>query len=169
MISLASTEFSDCGLYRWTLRRDFTTGRNKVAFIMLNPSTADAHIDDPTTRRAVYFARHVFNCGNYLAVNLFALRSTDPKALKTAADPVGEFVDGVLVNDQYILAAAAWADTIVIAWGNGGSYMDRDQRVLELLAGRDLWCLGLNKNGTPRFPLYLANDTTARAVQRVLP
>ncbi len=163
LISLAHTEFSDCGLYRWTLRRDFTTGRDKVVFIMLNPSTADAQIDDPTTRRAVDFSRHVFNCGNYLAVNLFALRSFDPKALKTVADPVGD------LNDQYILAAAEWADTIVVAWGNAGVYLDRDKRVLELLTGKRLWCLGRNNTGTPTFPLYIRKDTTARAFQRVIP
>lgn len=151
-LSLACTEFSDCGEYRWTLRRDFTTGRDKVVFIMLNPSTATLYIDDPTTRRAVYFARHLFNCGNYLAVNLFAWRSPYPQALKAVADPVGA------LNDGYIRAAAEWADTIVVAWGNGGSYLDRDQHVLELLAGMDLHCLGRNKNGSPEFPLYLPNE-----------
>lgn len=119
---------------------------------MLNPSTADEWVDDPTTRRAVDFAR-AFGCGNYVAVNLFALRSTDPAALKAADDPIGPR------NDEYILAAAAWADEIIIAWGAGGSYLQRDKAVLELLNDRPLWCLGRTKFGHPRFPLYLAKTT----------
>ncbi len=111
----------------------------------------------------MYFARHIFNCGNYLAVNLFALRSTDPKVLKTAADPVGD------LNDQYILAAAEWADTIVCAWGNGGNYLDRDEHVIDLLAGMNLYCLGHNKNRSPKFPLYLRNDTQGDAFLLMAP
>ena len=153
MIDLERTQFSECGKYRYTLRRDFTTGMFKVLFVMLNPSIADARLDDPTTRRAVDFARTGLRCGNYMAVNLFALRSTDPKGLRAVADPIGP------ENDAYLLAAAKWADEIVVAWGIGGSYLGRDKQVVELLNGRPLWCFGRTKHGHPRFPLYLAKTT----------
>lgn len=152
VVDLETTQFSDCGLYRYTLRRNWMAGRDRICFVMLNPSIADAHIDDPTTRRAAAFA-HKFSCRNYLAVNLFALRSTDPKGLKAVDDPIGP------ENDAYLLAAAEWADEIVVAWGTGGAYMDRGKQVIELLSDYPLWCLGRTKHGHPRFPLYLSKDT----------
>lgn len=152
MIDVDETVFSDCGLFRYTLRRDFLTGTAKVVFVMLNPSTADVQFNDATTRRAINFA-HRLDCGGYLAVNLFALRSKDPKLLRAANDPVGP------LNDEYLLAAAAWADKIVVAWGGGGKYLGRDKVVLELLKPYRLWCLGRTKHGHPSFPLYLRTDT----------
>lgn len=55
---------SECGRYRYALTRTWDTRRTAVAFVMLNPSTADATTDDPTVRRCASFARR--------------LRSTDP-------------------------------------------------------------------------------------------
>ena len=120
---------------------------------MLNPSTADEQVDDPTTRRALGFAQLLFDCKEYLAVNLFALRSTDPKGLALVDDPIGPR------NDEYLIAAAEWADEIVVAWGNKGTLCNRNQSVLKLLEGRRLWCLGHTKPGHPNFPLYLAAST----------
>ena len=42
---------SDCGRYRHELHRMWDEDRPKVLFIMLNPSTANAIHDDPTTIR----------------------------------------------------------------------------------------------------------------------
>jgi len=65
------------------------------------------------------------------------------------------------------LAAADWADEIVVAWGAGGKYgaraktafRERVKAVIELLSSHKLWCLGRTKDGHPRFPLYLPADT----------
>ena len=47
-----------------------------VAFVLLNPSTADEEGDDPTIRRCIGFAqRHGF--GGLEAVNLYAYRATN--------------------------------------------------------------------------------------------
>lgn len=149
--SVEETQFSECGRYRYTLKRNSLIGSDRVCFVMLNPSTADATLDDPTTRRAIAFAQR-FDCREYLAVNLFALRSTDPKGLKDVDDPVGP------QNDEYLLAAADWADEMIVAWGAGGAYKCRNEHVLDLLSHRQLWCLGRTKDGHPRFPLYLRRD-----------
>jgi hypothetical protein len=104
------------------------------------------------------------DCREYLAVNLFAFRSTNPKGLKTVSDPIGP------ENDEYLLAAVDWADEIVIAWGAGGAARgplvdQRAKAVLELLKSHRLWCLGYTKGNQPRFPLYLRADTIFEAFQ----
>ena len=151
-ILVEKTQFSHCRQYRYTLRRSFLFGDKKICFVMLNPSTATSRFDDPTTRRAVAFAQRM-NCKEYLAVNLFAFRSTDPKGMRLVENPVGP------KNNEYLLAASLWADEMIIAWGSGGKYKNRDEEVLALLQDRNLWCLGKTKSGHPRFPLYLRRET----------
>ncbi len=55
---------------------------------MLNPSTADASVDDPTIRRCMGFSRRLGYQG-MVVVNLFAWRSPKPSELSKADDPVG--------------------------------------------------------------------------------
>ena len=81
-------------VYRYLLTRRWGTVPAMV-WIMLNPSTADAFAEDPTIRRCLIFA-HREGCGGLTVVNLFALRSTDPKALTRHPDPVGP------ANDTFI-------------------------------------------------------------------
>ena len=73
--------------------------------------------------------------------------------MRTDDDPIGP------QNDAYLLAAADWADEIVVAWGIGGAYMGRGKQVIELLSDYSLWCLGRTKHGHPCFPLYLSKNT----------
>ena len=48
---------SDCSRYRYQLRRIWDKEKDKVLFIMLNPSTADSDSDDLTTIRCVNYAK----------------------------------------------------------------------------------------------------------------
>lgn len=142
---------SDDGRYRYQLLRDWGDGP-VVAWIMFNPSIADGKQDDPTIRRVVGFTERWGYEAAHI-VNLFALRSTNPKALVEDDDPVGP------QNDLY-LAGAMFAPLVVCAWGSTGDYATRyfrRQRVRELAQkmNRDLHCLGMTKLGDPRHPLYL--------------
>ena len=80
-----SAIISACGQYRYQLTREahdqFAT-RGPALFIMLNPSTADAELDDPTIRRCRGFAK-AWDCAGIVVANLYALRATDPAALWT--------------------------------------------------------------------------------------
>lgn len=122
-----------------------------AVFILLNPSTATATVDDPTVRRCRGFARRE-QCGALMILNLFALRATDPQALTRHPDPVGEH------NDRFLTACTAAADGPVIAgWGTHGHLHHRATTVAVQLrqAGVALLCLGRTTSGQPRHPLYL--------------
>ncbi|MCW8140634.1 MAG: DUF1643 domain-containing protein [Planctomycetota bacterium] len=150
-----SARLSPCGLYRYTLERHWDRSRGHALLVLLNPSTADATQDDPTLRRGVGFAEE-WGYGGVVFVNLFAFRSTDPRALKNAVDPVGPD------NDGHLLAQAARASTIVLAWGAHGTLLQRDRHVLRLLTEgghAKLMTFGTTANGSPRHPLYVAKGT----------
>jgi hypothetical protein len=119
-----------------------------VAWIGLNPSTADEGRLDPTLwRLRAYTQRFGFRA--FTMLNLFAYRATDPRVLKSVADPIGP------ENDHYLPEVCRRAALVVCCWGAGGAYSGRDRQVLELLQGIPLHALALTKMGHPRHPLYL--------------
>lgn len=159
-----SAAFSKDGNYRYTLIRGLEPvgilgspdNRRTLVAIGLNPSTADHSVDDPTTVRLMGFARD--NGYAVLALlNLFAFRSTDPRALRAIKDPIGP------ANDAALRHFATAGHDILLAWGVHGSHADRDASVLAMLvnlgAADRLRCFGRTKSGYPRHPLYLAAAT----------
>lgn len=147
--------FSPCNRYRYTLWRewgDWTLSDPQVLFIMLNPSTADAQVLDPTVRRCLGYAMD-WGFKRMIVANLFALRSTDPAALKQVEDPVGPD------NDLVIGIGASTSTLIVAAWGTHGIFKGRDQEVLKIIRNwKDLYCLALTRKGIPAHPLYLKKE-----------
>lgn len=145
---------SSCGKYRYHLWRDFDGGKGLVTFIMLNPSTADAYIDDPTIRKCSYYAQ-AWGFGRLGVVNLFSYRATDPKELLRVEAPIGPD------TRQQIQLAAHASDMVVCAWGRLHKTLAARQvdvlRLLEHRAG-GVYCLGLNNDGSPKHPLYLRNE-----------
>jgi hypothetical protein len=154
-------EFTDNGAlfdqmrrYRYTLWRAWTpnTAKRFVNFVMLNPSTADEDVLDPTVTRCMNFAQRWGYDGAYVT-NIFALRSTDPRELYSCRNPVGP------ANDTYIEQTAKMCDLVVAAWGVHGKYQGRGLAVAEALQPFDPQCFALTKEGFPRHPLYLRNDS----------
>ena len=155
---------SEDGLYRYSLTRDwwvsekpFERSLKMVTWVMLNPSTADALVDDPTIRRCFGFSfKGHFN--RMTVVNLFPLRATDPKVLYK--DQQAALGDPAAAN-QAILDAARLSDTVVCAWGVHGALGGRGAEVLSLLKteGFTPYCLGLTKAGHPKHPLYLPTNS----------
>jgi hypothetical protein len=141
------------GLYRYSLWREWDIDKSKIVFIMLNPSKADASIDDPTLRRCISFAKF-WDYGSLIVVNLFAFRTASPLELKKVDNPIGK------QNDRYLKKAIKSADRVVVAWGNNGKLMQRDRLVLELLSKHNIQphCLGITKAGYPRHPLYVMSS-----------
>lgn len=148
-----SAGFSADRVFRYTLTRIWDRSAPVVNFLMLNPSTADAFALDPTNRRCVGFAQ-AWGFGGLVTTNLFAFRSTDPKVLRTVADPIGPG------NNDAIVDAACSADLVIAAWGNHGALLDRGRKVHRLLdsAGVELHHLRMTGAGHPGHPLYLPGD-----------
>lgn len=143
-------DISDCGTYRYRLWRTWNPEQPALAWIMLNPSTADATDDDPTVRRCIGFAKD-WGYGGIVVGNLFALRSTDPSVLKEHPDPVGPR------NDDVLRELVDGAGDIVAAWGTKGTIQNRGQEVRQMLDG-DLIALDTTKDGHPVHPLYQPAD-----------
>ncbi len=139
------------GTYRYRLSRTWAAGPT-AAFVLLNPSTADAESDDRTVTRCVKYAAGL-GFGRLVVVNLFALRSSDPADLDAHPAPVGP------ENDDHIAAACAAAETVICGWGNAGAKLGRAREV----AGRldaPLHAIGTTKAGHPRHPSRTPYDTT---------
>lgn len=149
----SEAHFSECLTYRYHLRRTWDRGRTVINFLMLNPSTADETKNDPTIERCCRRAK-LWGHGGVWITNIFALRSTDPAALRSYLDPIGQ------ENNQAILEAAAGSGAVICGWGNHGDFLGRGLAVLRLLegVGRGLLALDVTKTGHPSHPLYLSYD-----------
>lgn len=145
--------FDSSGNYRYRLDRRWDNGA-EVAFVMLNPSRADAFYDDPTLRACIQFAQ-AWSFGSLSVVNLFGYRTPHPKVLKQVGDPIGP------ENDAHVVRAAEGAAQVVLAWGNCGGWFERDRAILDLLEpySHKLHYIKLNRSGQPRHPLYIKRDS----------
>jgi hypothetical protein len=117
-----SALFDTTGKYRYLLRREWDATREAIAFVMLNPSTADATVNDATIRRCLNFAI-AWGYGSLWVGNLFAYRSSDPKRLYSVIDPIGPG------NDEYLRQLAENVGSIILAYGDRGIYLDRGETV----------------------------------------
>ena len=152
--ALFSTE--DPPVYRYSLTRDWDREKPVTLWVMLNPSTATHLEDDPTIRRCQGFSR-AWGQGGIIVANIFALRSTDPKALYDHPDPIGPGNDEVIE----LLARNPRVESVVAAWGAHGDLDGRGQAVARLLArvAGVVHALSTTKSGQPGHPLYLGAET----------
>lgn len=154
-----SAIISECGKYRYRLERKWV-GLKTCLFIMLNPSTADADIDDPTIRRCMGFASRE-GCGRLIVVNLYGFRSTDPKALPK----LGAMNAAGMKNAYHVEMAMKESDLIIAGWGRQSPWIQpiASVRTCANNFGKIIQCLGLNNNGSPRHPLYIRADAPLQA------
>ena len=156
---VSRARFSECGRYRYELERRWDGGAfgegGLCGFLMMNPSTADENVDDPTVRRCRDFARR-WGHGGLLVLNAFAFRATKPEMLLSTPDPVGP------ENDAAIAAWARRVDRLVVAWGLPPAKLRWRAAQLEaLLAGAGVTPVALKTTacGQPGHPLYIRGDT----------
>ena len=164
-----SAILSDCGLYRYRLDRDMHShdllsaagapGSGLVyAYFGINPSTADATIDDHTVKKWRGFTK-VFGGRKFIVGNVFSYRSKDVEQLAIVKSPYGPdhltHLAGI-IND---------ADILVPCWGNSSKvpaslhYMIKDTLSLLLISGKPVLHFGKTKAGDPLHPQMLAYST----------
>lgn len=145
--------FSKDDEYRYLLSRDWNEEGPILVWIMLNPSIGNDQILEPTTAGCLKRAK-MWGFGGMIVINLFGLVSTDPGKLKQVEDPVGP------LNDYFITATRSLPEDslFIAAWGSHGKLNGRDRQVAGLLKDRDLYSLGINKDGSPRHPLHMSHS-----------
>lgn len=160
---IGGATFSECGRYRQALTRDWTpegqTPRT-ILFIGMNPSVAGAEVSDPTCHRELNFARD-WGYTRYLKGNMLDWRATSPKDI-----PHDSAVACSPANIPALEEMAADSETIVLAYGKlHQRFQPIVTDVLRAMAdtGKPLVCLGLNKDGSAKHPLYLRKDTQLTA------
>jgi hypothetical protein len=158
-MSSKSAIISTCGTYRYLLTRTFGPSPKTATFIMLNPSTADAAVDDQTIRKCIGFAKK-WGCGGFRVINLFAVRARDPVEMKRHPAPQGP--DNKKHFDEAIRAAkdCPHQGPIVCAWGNHGLHMRQDVVVLDWLQSHQVetMAITITGKGQPGHPLTLSYD-----------
>lgn len=162
-----SATISTCERFRYVLQRSWNQTLPALMFIMLNPSTADAHEDDPTIRKCIGFAdRNGF--GSIIVCNLFAYRATDPKDLARAGFPVGPENDAHMEDELRTLSQCVDGSKIVFAWGaHARKHSARVAQVDHLVRsrGHEPHALKLLADGIPSHPLMLPYSSTLEAIR----
>lgn len=167
MTSTGSTGaiYSDCETYRYLLWRVWDDSLPRALMVMMNPSTANEVENDPTVerqiRRVLMWPRIGFplRVGGLEVANAFAYREVYSRRLAglhmSGLDLVGPD------NDAMILEASRRAAIVICGWGKPGMLCGRGNAVLRLLraAGIRPYGLQMNRDGTPRHPLYVGYKT----------
>ncbi|VAW04906.1 FIG01028065: hypothetical protein [hydrothermal vent metagenome] len=158
--------FSACGRYRQSLSRDWAGAgepARSIMFLGMNPSTAGAEVSDPTCHREVGFAKR-WGFNRYLKGNMLDWRATSPKDI-----PHDLVLACSAANIPAIVAMAEEAEIVVMAYGKlhprYGPIVNAIFDAVEA-SGKPLHCLGVNKDGSAKHPLYLRSDTELRVFLR---
>ena len=143
---IREAEFSIDKKERYSLKREWDKSKNKILYIMLNPSFADDKDDDPTIRRLINFTKK-FNSGGFLVGNIFTTITPNPKELDKSKGMSDK-------NFEELIKLINKVDQIVYAWG---SSIEEPQLLKKLVLNPK--CFGKNLNGTPKHPLYLPKNS----------
>ena len=143
---IREAEFSIDKKERYSLNREWDKSKNKILYIMLNPSLADDKDDDPTIRRLINFTKK-FNYGGFLVGNIFTTITPNPKELDKSKGMSDK-------NFEELIKLINKVDQIVYAWG---SSIEEPQLLKKLVLNPK--CFGKNLNGTPKHPLYVPSQT----------
>lgn len=144
--------FSNCGKYRYSLWRIWDKSKPLVMFIGLNPSTANADTDDATIKSVTRISKHN-GYGGFYMMNCFPFISTDPSKL------IATSKEHLYLNDEWLVKVWIKSDVAVFAWGNFKIVKEsgREERLSKMFPNAK--ALFVNKNGSPKHPLYCKSDT----------
>lgn len=159
---VATADVSDCGRWRRSLTREWTAPGalpRTILWVGMNPSTADALVDDPTCTREQGFCRR-WGYTRYLKGNVMDWRATFPSDV-----PKDHAMASTPQNLEALARMANEAECIVAAWGKlPPTLAPLAKQTAAFLAtfGKPMLCMGTNGDGSPKHPLYLRGDTAPR-------
>src|SRR5665213_2393764 len=139
------------GPWRYVLIRSWDDGLPQLVVIMLNPSTADHTVNDPTVLTLIHFAK-LWGYGGLRIVNLYAFRSSKPADLVAAGDQASGPSNGKHVTSA-VLYAERTSGKVLVAWGNGGGAQAASLTGWLRTRSVELICLGTTLSGSPKHPL----------------
>lgn len=142
---------SDCKKYRFLLWRTWNRDLPKVLFIGLNPSTANAVNDDPTTKKIGFIAKHN-NYGGFIIGNCFPRIATKPAELKN--------LERLSENDKWLTIAKNHSVDVVFVWGNFPIVYEQKRNLKLKSLFPNSKVLAYNKSGSPKHPLYLKTKSS---------
>ena len=161
---------SPCGLFRYSLARQVAplpvllpdeahALRGKtLAFFGVNPSTADAAVNDATVVKLIGFCKR-WGVSRFLLGNAFAYRATDVRELAKVDDPFGDDIG------EHVTDLIEAADVLVPMWGDTGKVPPKLRFAFDVLleklqdSGKPVLCFGHTKAGDPKHPLMLGYQT----------
>lgn len=136
----------------------------RALWVLHNPSVAGVYTSDRTAEKVRMFSIR-FGAEGFRIVNVWPYRATDPKQLwrQRHATRCGAN------NDVHIgTAVMATSGPVIVGWGSPSPPASERDATIEDIAItlgilrtlRDpIYCLGTNKDGSPKHPLYLPADT----------
>lgn len=143
-------QFSDCRKFRYALWRIWDRTKPMVMFIGLNPSTANELSDDPTIRRVISFAKR-WGYGGVYMMNCFPFVTAFPEELC-----LNDFAQNI--NDKLLIDISKKCHEVIFAWGNFEAVTNHKRDAVLINMFPDAMCLGKNKSGSPKHPLYIKSD-----------
>lgn len=160
-------EISACGTWRYGLGRAWDPALPVLGWLMLNPSAADAKVNDMTIGKVVTISGRAGFGGAWVA-NLYGYRSPSPAWLRETAAFDAEYATGP-DNDAWIWRMLDTVPRVVLAWGaHGGEKWAAARRdaVLRMVtaSGVAISCLGTTNGGEPRHPCRLPYATPLEAL-----
>ena len=146
-----SATFSEDLKNRYLLTREWDIDKPYLAVIGLNPSVANQYEDDPTIRRVISFAK-LWGYGGFYMLNVYSQVATDPNDLRVFGEDEA--------NIDFVLEHCRKADEVLCAWGSKKGISHRADFIMRMLKSEGIktTALHINKNGSPKHPLYVKSD-----------
>lgn len=146
--------FSRCRKYRFMLWRFWDNSKPKVMFIGLNPSTANESENDNTIKKVIKIARNNGFGGVYM-LNCFPYISTQPGDMVDFYETdFHDYED--MENMHTLLDVSKRCSEVVFAWGNFKVAIERGKAIAGYFPIAK--ALHINRNGSPKHPLYCKDD-----------
>lgn len=136
--------------HRFWLSRVWDKTKPEVAFIGLNPSTANEDENDNTITKVIKIAAHN-GYGSVTMLNLYPCVTPYPQQIAELIDPAH-----TATNSKCLEEHTDDCD-VVFCWGNFKEAQQIGKNVIEWF-DKPL-CIAQNKNGSPKHPLYCKDDS----------